>query len=432
MKGEPGESISSPKVTVSSSHLTVNESNTAVLLCSVSGNPVPQLAWSRVGGVFPSNRTKVSSEGLLQFNKVRLEDAGTYKCVARNILGREEKRASLVVESQPKISLSFGPSHVIKGKNITLPVCHVTGFPSPKITWRKNPGSLVQARTLQKDGRLSVLGVKKSDSGLYKCEASNVLGHDSAVTQLNVVELPRFTVSPPSQLEVSVDQNITVRCQAAGDPQPTITWRKEGGKLPAERSSVSADGTLKIWNLREREDPGRYTCVASSDEIFKATFSTMKVTLKSACVPLGVASKSSIPDARMTASTYYNYEYYPYYGRLNGSRGHGAWCTDTTTDRTDYLQVDMGKEYTVCAVATQGHKDSRTGTTSYKLHFSSNAITWNTYNENNEEKVFSGNQDRNTIVKHSLRRNVKARFVRFYPVSHYTHPCLRVEIFVLK
>ena len=194
-----------------------------------------------------------------------------------------------VSSGQPKISLSFGPSHVIKGKNITLPVCHVTGFPSPKITWRKNPGNLVQARTLQKDGRLSVLGVKKSDSGLYKCEASNVLGHDSAVTQLNVVELPRFTVSPPSQLEVSTDQNITVRCQAAGDPQPTITWRKEGGRLPAERSSVSADGTLKIWNLREREDSGRYTCVASSDEIFKATFSTMKVTVRPRKIVLIIA-----------------------------------------------------------------------------------------------------------------------------------------------
>ena len=105
----------------------------------------------------------------------------------------------------------------------------------------------------------------------------------------NVVELPRFTVSPPSQLEVSTDQNITVRCQAAGDPQPTITWRKEGGRLPAERSSVSADGTLKIWNLREREDSGRYTCVASSDEIFKATFSTMKVTLKSGKIELIIA-----------------------------------------------------------------------------------------------------------------------------------------------
>ena len=79
---------------------------------------------------------------------------------------------------------------------------------------------------------------------------------------------------------MSTDHNITVRCQAAGDPQPTISWRKDGGKLPAGRSSVSADGTLKIWNLREREGPGRYTCVASSDEIFKAAFSTMEVTVR--------------------------------------------------------------------------------------------------------------------------------------------------------
>ena len=184
--------------------------------------------------------------------------------------------AVLLSTGQPKTSLSFGPSYVVKGKNITLPACHVTGYPSPKISWHKVPGNLVQARTVMKDGRLSIMNAYKSDSGLYKCEASNNLGHDSAVTQLNVVELPHFTVSPPSQLNVSTVQNITVPCQAAGDPQPTIMWRKEGGKLPAGRSSASADGTLKIWNLREREDSGRYTCVASSNQFFMA-FSVMDV-----------------------------------------------------------------------------------------------------------------------------------------------------------
>ena len=44
MKGELGESVSAPNVRVSPSHLTVNQGNTAVLLCSVSGNPVPQVA----------------------------------------------------------------------------------------------------------------------------------------------------------------------------------------------------------------------------------------------------------------------------------------------------------------------------------------------------------------------------------------------------
>ena len=45
---------------------------------------------------------------------------------------------------------------------------------------------------------------------------------------------------------------------------------------------------------------------------------------------------------------------------------------------------------------------------------------------------FLGNQNKNAIVKSSLKNNVKARFVWFYPVSHYRHPCLRVEIFMLK
>ena len=61
MKGEPGESISAPKITLSSSQFTVNESTTVSLLCSASGNPAPQITWSRENGVLSSNRTKVTA-----------------------------------------------------------------------------------------------------------------------------------------------------------------------------------------------------------------------------------------------------------------------------------------------------------------------------------------------------------------------------------
>ena len=128
-----------------------------------------------------------------------------------------------------------------------------------------------------KDGQLSVINAQKKDSGLYKCKATNPLGEDSAVTQLVVVEVPHFTVRPPSQLEVETIQNVTVRCQATGDPQPKVTWTKESGELPVRRSEVGVDGTLKIWNPVE-EDSGIYTCVASSKVFFKA-FSVMKLTV---------------------------------------------------------------------------------------------------------------------------------------------------------
>ena len=154
----------------------------------------------------------------------------------------------------------------------------MTGFPPAVITWSKFHGELAQSRTVEKDGQLSIIHAETLDLGLYKCKASNALGHDSAVTHLSVVQLPQFTVTPPAQLKEFTTHNITVPCQATGDPQPKVTWVKENGELPVGRSKVSEDGTLQIWNAKE-EDSGRYICTATSAALFK-TFAAMKLTVK--------------------------------------------------------------------------------------------------------------------------------------------------------
>ena len=178
---------------------------------------------------------------------------------------------------KPKVSLLFGPSYVEKNKNITLPTCHVTSYPPAVITWSKVHGELVRARTVLTDGQLSITNAQKKDFGLYKCKATNILGHDSAVTHLSVVELPQFTVRPPGQLKEFTNHNITVPCQATGDPQPTVTWVKENGQLPLGRANIRVDGTLQMWNTKG-EDSGRYTCMATSAAVFKVS-SVMKLTV---------------------------------------------------------------------------------------------------------------------------------------------------------
>ena len=105
------------------------------------------------------------------------------------------------------------------------------------------------------------------------------------------------------------------------------------------------------------------------------------------CEPIGVVDRNRIPDARMTASSFYDGRYHPFYGRLNESRGKGKWCTKTTSDRTDYLQVDMGGVRFLCGVATQRIPRVSAWATSYKLQLSTDGITWNTYKETNVEKV---------------------------------------------
>lgn len=61
------------------------------------------------------------------------------------------------------------------------------------------------------------------------------------------------------------------------------------------------------------------------------------------------------------------------------------WCPKTRSDRTDYLQVDMGAARFVCAVATQGKGGS--WVTSYKLSLSLDGATFTAYKEHNAEKV---------------------------------------------
>ena len=76
-KGEPGESISAPVVAVSPTNRTVNESGTASLQCSVSGNPEPAVVWSKRGNVSEVSKSAIS-RGRLLLKNVNESDSGEY------------------------------------------------------------------------------------------------------------------------------------------------------------------------------------------------------------------------------------------------------------------------------------------------------------------------------------------------------------------
>lgn len=77
----------------------------------------------------------------------------------------------------------------------------------------------------------------------------------------------------------------------------------------------------------------------------------------------------------MTASTRFSSRYYPYYGRLHGTRGDG-WAAKTGKSLTDWLQVDFGRTALVCAVATQGDINGNEWVIDFSLSFSSNEASW--------------------------------------------------------
>ena len=84
---------------------------------------------------------------------------------------------------RPSISLNPGPFYVVEGTSVTLPVCHVTGYPTPLVTWSKSFGRLPKRRVHSNNSAIQLLGVRKDDSDNYLCTATNLLGTVATLNQ---------------------------------------------------------------------------------------------------------------------------------------------------------------------------------------------------------------------------------------------------------
>ena len=64
--------------------------------------------------------------------------------------------------------------------------CSVSGNPKPVSTWSKLEGKSEKILSATTDGKLILLNAAGSDSGVYKCSASNILGQAQALVRLVV------------------------------------------------------------------------------------------------------------------------------------------------------------------------------------------------------------------------------------------------------
>ena len=90
----------------------------------------------------------------------------------------------------------------------------------------------------------------------------------------------------------------------------------------------------------------------------------------------------------MTASShYYNEKLSAKYGRLYNDSGYG-WFPKNNKKK-DWLQVDLGKVFQVCAVATQGGNYYKGWTTAFKLLYSADDNNQKTYKDGDGEDMVS-------------------------------------------
>ena len=74
---------------------------------------------------------------------------------------------------------------------------------------------------------------------------------------------PEITAQPQN-MTLTERENVTLSCNATGNPAPSISWTKDGSAANSLRISLSLDNKqLTITNV-SRDDSGDYRCVANN------------------------------------------------------------------------------------------------------------------------------------------------------------------------
>uniref|UniRef100_A0A6Q2Y195 Roundabout, axon guidance receptor, homolog 2 (Drosophila) n=1 Tax=Esox lucius TaxID=8010 RepID=A0A6Q2Y195_ESOLU len=252
------------------------------LRCQVHGDPPPSLRWRKDDLDVPRSRYDVRYEKddfLLKIKKASAGDQGTFTCVAENRVGKVEASATLTVREAPQFVVRPRDQIVAQGRTATFP-CETKGNPQPTVFWQREgsqallfPSQPAQGGSrvsVSVSGELTISSVQRSDSGYYTCQALTVAGSILAKAQLEVADASKDRPPPiirqgPSNQTQAVGTVALLRCQASGDPEPTVTWLKDGvsllGKDP--RMTLLEPGSLQIMSTR-LSDSGLYTCVATS------------------------------------------------------------------------------------------------------------------------------------------------------------------------
>ncbi|PFX14115.1 Down syndrome cell adhesion molecule-like [Stylophora pistillata] len=142
----------------------------------------------------------------------------------------------------------------------------ITGYTITYYPLPQNHSGLVRAVNSSQH-RITLKGLIASANYSIRVLASTLKGDGPSSNPIVVTTLqgsipPRITIHPESQTKPE-GRNVTLSCYADGNPEPTISWTKNGSRIqdnPRIRFSVD-NKKVTIRDVR-RTDRGQYRCVA--------------------------------------------------------------------------------------------------------------------------------------------------------------------------
>ncbi|XP_034035381.1 contactin-associated protein-like 4 [Thalassophryne amazonica] len=125
---------------------------------------------------------------------------------------------------------------------------------------------------------------------------------------------------------------------------------------------------------------------------------------------------SNLPPSLFRSSSQLSSSHGPGFAKVNRRDGAGGW-SPLTSDRYQWLEVDLGRRTQVRAVATQGRYGSSDWLTAYLLMFSDTGHNWRQHRQEDSLGAFPGNSNADTVVQYKLQQPVIARYLRLIPLD---------------
>ncbi|XP_004867435.1 matrix-remodeling-associated protein 5 [Heterocephalus glaber] len=273
-----------------SEKITATAGHTISLNCSAAGSPPPTLLWVLPNGTELRagqrlHRFYHRGDGMMHITGLAPEDAGAYRCVARNSAGHSERLVALSVGLQPTLSKQYhNLVSIINGESLQLH-CSLPGAQQPgRFSWTlpngvalDSPQALGRFSVLD-NGTLTVREASVFDRGTYTCRAQAEHGSSSSssssVLSIPVIVIaypPRITSEPTPVIYTRPGSTVKLSCMAMGIPKAEVSWElpdKSHLKAGAQarlygNRFLHPQGSLTIQHATQR-DAGFYKCKAQN------------------------------------------------------------------------------------------------------------------------------------------------------------------------
>uniref|UniRef100_A0A2A4JKA5 Hemolin n=2 Tax=Heliothis virescens TaxID=7102 RepID=A0A2A4JKA5_HELVI len=263
--------LASPVLSKDPVSVTSHVGRPTIITCRIiDGNPEPTITWqyrrpsSENFTALPKDI--INNEKELIISNTTEDRVGLYRCVAANVIGKDEYDVSLVVQYPPRFSKSTTedkPRQIRVGERVSFS-CEADGLPPPITVWTKDMHPIVFTDNvlLSNTNELVIQKASAYDSGTYTCNVTSAVGSTQKNFTLVVYDPPSISPSSSDPIqEVLEGQAVELPCSAQGVPAPIVQWTLNGQALSTRRMYVDENGLRFVANLT---DFGEYTCTATN------------------------------------------------------------------------------------------------------------------------------------------------------------------------